>query len=115
MKLISILEIATWRFEMPHNRITEMLKSETLFGSACGHNQWSHLWKMEEGASATKLHFKDCDMEHKEIFTTGFPKCRNAKLQNKCKTLQIQSNGAGEFKYDQRATVALHSVTARNE
>jgi hypothetical protein len=44
-----------------------------------------------------------------EIFTTGMLKCRNAKWRNKCKTLSIQSNGAGEFEHDQRDTVALHN------
>jgi hypothetical protein len=42
---------------MPHKRISEMLKCETRFGSACGHSHWSHWWKMEEGDSADKLHF----------------------------------------------------------
>jgi hypothetical protein len=42
---------------MPHNRIAEMPKCKTPFGSAYGHNHWSHRWKMEEGASADKLHF----------------------------------------------------------
>jgi hypothetical protein len=53
-----VSEIATWRVEMPHNRIAEMPKCETRFGSACGHNHWSHRRKMEEGASADKLHFR---------------------------------------------------------
>jgi hypothetical protein len=37
------------------------------------------------------------------------PKCRIAKLRNKRKSLRIQSNGAGEFKTDRRATVSPHS------
>jgi hypothetical protein len=39
---------------------------------------------------------------------------RNAKQKIKCKTLQIPANGVGDFEYDWRAIVALHSVTARN-
>jgi hypothetical protein len=46
---------ATWRVEMPRNRNRRNVK--TPFGVGCGHNHWSHRWKMEEGASATKLHF----------------------------------------------------------
>jgi hypothetical protein len=42
---------------MPHNRIAKMPKCETHFGSTHGHSHWSHRWKMEEGASADKLHF----------------------------------------------------------
>jgi hypothetical protein len=74
---------------------------------------------VEEGASPAKLllfwSFEDHDMERKEIFTIGILKCRNAKWKNKRKTLRIQSNGVGEFEYDWRATVSLHSVTARND
>jgi hypothetical protein len=54
-------------------------------------------------------------VKRKETLTTGIVKCRNAKWRNKCKTLRIPSNGAGDFEYDRRATVALHSVTARND
>jgi hypothetical protein len=42
---------------MPHNRIVEMPKCKTCFGSACGQNHWSHWRKIEEGSSADKLHF----------------------------------------------------------
>jgi hypothetical protein len=34
-------------------------KCETRFGSAYGHNRWSHQWKMGEGASADKLLFSE--------------------------------------------------------
>jgi hypothetical protein len=54
-------------------------------------------------------------MNRKENFTSGMSKCRSAKWRNKRKTLRSQSNGAGEFEYDQRAIVALQSVTTRND
>jgi hypothetical protein len=55
------------------------------------------------------------DMENQETLhhrNAEILKCRNAKLN--ARSYEIQSNGAGEFKYDRRATVALQSVTARN-
>jgi hypothetical protein len=67
---------------MPHNRIVEMSKCETHFGSAYGQNHWSHWWKMEEGASATKLNFRrfgDHYMKRKETLIIGIMKCRNVK------------------------------------
>jgi hypothetical protein len=38
--------------------------------------------------------------------------CRNAEMN--ARSHGIQSNGAGEFEQDRRATVARHSETARN-
>jgi hypothetical protein len=58
--------------------------------------------------------FRDQYVKRKETLTTGILKCRNAKQRIKRKTLQTPSNGAGELEYDRRATVALHSVTTRN-
>jgi hypothetical protein len=40
--------------------------------------------------------------------------CRKPKCRNECKIPWNQSNGAGEFEQDWRATVARRSVTARN-
>jgi hypothetical protein len=54
-------------------------------------------------------------VKRKENLTTGILKFQNAKRQIKRKTLRTPSNGAGELEYDRRATVALHSVTARND
>jgi hypothetical protein len=42
-------------------------------------------------------------------------KCQNAKQRIKRKTLQTPTNDASDFEYDRRATVALHSVTTRND
>jgi hypothetical protein len=36
---------------------------------------------MEEGASATKLHFGDRDMERQDISSQGMSKCRNAEMR----------------------------------
>jgi hypothetical protein len=54
-------------------------------------------------------------VKRKETLITGILKFRNVKWRIKRKTLQTPSNGAGELEYDQRATVALLSVTARND
>jgi hypothetical protein len=36
---------------------------------------------MEEGASATKLHFGDRELEVSKQFTTGMPKCQNVEMR----------------------------------
>jgi hypothetical protein len=83
-----VSEIATWRVEMPHNRIVIMPKCEKCFGSACGHSHWSHRQKMEEGASVDKLHFGVSGIGTWRVTKSlprGSLKCRSAKWRNECK------------------------------
>jgi hypothetical protein len=83
---------------------------KTPFDVGCGHHQWSCERKYLVQLSFILFwSFRDRDMEHKEFFTTGMSKFQNEKWRNKRKTLRNQSNGASEFEYDQRVTVALHS------
>jgi hypothetical protein len=49
-----------------------------------------------------------------EVTRHSAQNCRMSKYRNECKIPWNQSNGAGEFKQDQRATVARNSETARN-
>jgi hypothetical protein len=67
---------------MPHNRIVEMSKCETCFGSACSHSHWSHRQKMEEGASADKIHFGVSGIGTWRV-TKFLPReSRNSKVRN---------------------------------
>ena len=49
-----------------------------------------------------------------EVWRHSAQNCRMPKFWNECKSPWIQSNGAGEFEQDRRATIARHSETARN-
>jgi hypothetical protein len=71
---------------------------------------------MGEGASADKLLFGVSGIATGSVETLGHTNVElsNVKCRNECKIPWSQSNGAGEFEYDRRANVALHSVTARN-
>jgi hypothetical protein len=71
---------------------------------------------MGEGASADKLLFRVSGIATGSVETLDHTNVElpNAKCRNECKIPWSQSNGAGEFEYDRRANVSLHSVTARN-
>jgi hypothetical protein len=63
-------------------RIVEMSKCETCFGSACGHNHWSHRGNMEEGDSAGKLLFGVSGIRTWRVTKSSPRGSRNAKVRN---------------------------------
>jgi hypothetical protein len=79
---------------------------------ACGHI--GGRWGKELVRTSSFSEFRGSRLGVSRHLVTRMPNCRMPKCQNECKIPWSQSNGAGEFEYDRRANVALHSVTARN-
>ena len=86
-----------------------------IFGVSLGHHQRSHRRRAVEKSSKRQAPFRSLGHGESRLFTTRMLKLWNSEMRNKRKILRIQSNGAGEFKYDRRAIVALQSVTYRND
>jgi hypothetical protein len=105
-----VLEIATWKVEMPHLQIYETRIHKKRF-------LHRHLFmtivilgkELVQKSSVSKLW-----RSRNEVSKHSAQNCRMSKYQNECKIPWIQSNGAVEFEQDRRATVARHSETARN-
>jgi hypothetical protein len=80
----SISEFQRLRLGESRCLTTGLSKCKTRYGSACGHSHWSHRRKMEEGASADKLHFGVSEiatwrvkMPHNSIVI--MPKCERSQ------------------------------------
>jgi len=85
-----------------------------LFVVGLGHCRRLHCRRAVEKRSKRQAPFQSLGHGESRLFTTRMSKFQNVEMRNKRKIRHIQSNGVSEFKYDQRATVALQSVTPRN-
>jgi hypothetical protein len=77
--------------------------------TALGHISERWRKELEQPSSFSGIATGNVEMHGHTNVELPMPKCRN-----ECKIPWNQSNGAGEFEQDRRATVARHSVTARN-
>ena len=79
---------------------------------ACGHI--GGRWGKELVQTSSFSEFLGSQLGVSRHLVTRMSNCQMLKCRNECKIPWSQSNGAGEFEYDRRANVSLHSVTARN-
>ena len=97
-----ILEITTWRVEMPQLQIHEtrirekrLVMTIVILGK-----------ELVQKSSVSELR-----RSRNEVSRHSTQNCRMPKCRNECKIPWNQSNGAGEFEQDQGVTVLSHRLT----